>query len=322
MTLLTADTWPIAASLLNLGSADASAADWPERARATLREVADAGFTDVDLTDSWVKPGELTDSQLDELAAALADTGTRFASLSAIRRSVIDAEHGDAYLAYSHATLEAAARLGIGTVSFGLHQALTPEQSKLLWFWLRPGHRDADDPTLRALAVSRFQELGKHAAELGILMSLEMYEHTYLGTGASGARLVEEIGLPNVGLNPDIGNLVRLHEPIEDWRDLLATTLPYTNYWHVKNYMRDEDLDSGVVTAFPTYMETGIINYREGIKMAIAAGFQGVICTENYGGDGLSITAANRDYLRGRVLPRTTDYALGTSKVQQLGGPQ
>jgi sugar phosphate isomerase/epimerase len=318
---LTAENWPIAASVLNFppGTPDTDA--WHDDALAVLTEVAEAGFTLVDLTDSWVRPGDLTPAQLDALQSAAQQAGIGLASVSAIRRSVIDAEHGDDYLAYSHRTLDAAAQLGIGTVSFGLHQALTEEQRKLLWFWRKPGHRDSEDPAVRAEAVRRFQELGDHAAELGIVVSLEMYEHTYLGTGASAARLCEEIGRSNVGLNPDIGNLIRLPEPVEHWRDLLAATLPYTNFWHVKNYSRDEDPVTGAVVALPAYMEMGIINYREGMKMAIANGFQGVICVENYGGDGLSVCASNERYLR-RILPKRADYALGESRVDQPRLPQ
>jgi hypothetical protein len=54
--------------------------------------------------------------------------------------------------------------------------------------------------------------------------------------------------------------------------------------------------------------------------MAIANGFQGVFCVENYGGDGLSVCASNERYLR-RILPKRADYALGESRVQQPGLP-
>ena len=74
--------------------------------------------------------------------------------------------------------------------------------------------------------MSRFQELGRHAAEVGVLLSLEMYEDTFLGTADSAVRLIEEIGLPEVGLNPDIANLVRLHRPVEPWQELVEKTLP------------------------------------------------------------------------------------------------
>ncbi|HEY5222962.1 MAG TPA: sugar phosphate isomerase/epimerase family protein [Microbacteriaceae bacterium] len=321
----TAETWPIAAALLPFPATrgdgnrvqDAPAADWLD----VFREVVDAGFSDVDLTDSWVKPGDLSLERLGELQEATREAGLRARSISAIRCSVIDAKHGEDNLAYSHRTLDAAGQLGVGVVSFGLHQALTSQQQKQLWFWTVAGHVDPpDDPDTWNLAVSRLTELGRHAAELGVLVSLEMYEDTYLGTADSAVRLVQDIGLPNVGLNPDIGNLVRLHRPVEDWREIATKTLPWSNFWHAKNYARDEDVARETYLAVPAPMESGLINYREAFQIAISAGFQGVICVEHYGGDGLSVCASNRDYLRRHVLPRRDGYSLGTSRVTQRVG--
>jgi sugar phosphate isomerase/epimerase len=318
----TAQDWPIAAAMLPFPRVDAEGNDAQEadaaRWQAAFREVAEAGFREVDLTDSWLRPGDLAPARLDELAAAAASVGIRTSALSVIRQSVIDAASWEQNLAYSHRSLDAAARLGCEVVSFGLHQALTPAQREVLWFWVVEGHRDpVDDRETWDLAVSRLRELGRHAVEVGLLMSLEMYEDTYLGTAESSVRLVEDIDLPNVGLNPDLGNLIRLHRPVEPWRELVAKTLPYANFWHVKNYARDEDPAAGLYTAVPAPMETGLIDYRWAVKVAIASGFQGIITTEHYGGDGLSVSAANQEYLRGRILPRTPDYELGRSRVAQ-----
>ncbi|WP_129787301.1 sugar phosphate isomerase/epimerase family protein [Promicromonospora panici] len=310
--------WPIAASTLPFPAVTPdgrTAQDDPTVWHEVLTDIADAGFDHVDLTDSWLRPGDLDGPALDRLAATARDLGLGLASVSAIRRSVIDAKDGAANLAYSHRTIDAAAALGIGVVSVGLHQALTAEQKERLWFWTAPGHHD--DPADRPLAVSRFQELGRHAAEVGVLLSLEMYEDTFLGTADSAVRLVEEIGLPEVGLNPDIANLVRLHRPVEPWQELVEKTLPYTNFWHVKNYARDEDPERDAYLSVPAPMQFGLIDYRAAFRTALGCGFQGVICTENYGGDGLSVCAANRDYLRRHVLPKRHGYTLGTSRVRQ-----
>jgi len=310
----TASDWPIAAAMLPFpASHDAAGERWAE----AFAEVAGAGFDCVDLTDSWVRVGDLPAERLEELTAAARDAGVRLASISAIRRSVIDKSGGEENLAYSHRTLEAAAALGIGVVSFGLHQALTPEQQARLWFWTAQGH--VDDPADWDLAVARLRELGTHADELGLLVSLEMYEDTFLGTGDSSVRLVEDIGLENVGLNPDIGNLVRLHRPIESWRELVEKTMPYTNFWHVKNYARDEAPERDAYFAVPAPMQFGLIDYRFAFRVAMENGFQGVICAENYGGDGLGVSAANRDYLRSQILPKTSGYPSGKSRVRQTG---
>lgn len=318
----TARTWPIAAALLQFPGVDADGVSVQdvdgEEWQKVFQEVADAGFSSVDLTDCWVRPGDLSSARVDELALAVGTVGIDAPAISAIRRSVIDAVNWEANLAYSHRTIDAAAQLGCEVVSFGLHQALTADQQAQFWFWTVEGHKDpVGDQETWANAVTRLRELGRHAAEVGVLVSLELYEDTYLGTADSAVRLVQDVDLANVGLNPDIGNLVRLHRPIESWEELAHKTLPYANYWHVKNYSRDEDRARGYYTAVPAPMESGLISYREAIRVAISVGFQGVICAEHYGGDGLSVSASNETYLRTKILPKTAEYARGVSLVAQ-----
>jgi sugar phosphate isomerase/epimerase len=318
----TAENWPITAALLQFPGTDANgtqindadASSWAE----VLTEVKEAGFANADLTDSWVRPGDLSKARLAEFKQTAENVGIGIPVISAIRRSVIHGEDWADNLAYSHRTIDAAAELGCEVVSFGLHQAITPEQQKQLWFWTVEGHKDpVGDRECWANAVSRLRELGKHAADAGVLLSLEMYEDTYLGTADSSVQLVQDIGLANVGLNPDLGNLIRLHRPIEDWREMVAKTMPYSNYWHMKNYIRDEDVARDSYITMPAPMESGLINYREAFKVALASGYQGIICAEHYGGDGLSVTARNQEYLRRHVLPKQDGYALGQSQVSQ-----
>ena len=79
------------------------------------------------------------------------------------------------------------------------------------------------------------------------------------------SKFLEEVGHDACGLNPDIGNFIRLHRPIEPVQDMLDKVLPHANYWHVKNYARDEDPATGQVMTFPVPMEFGLINYRAAI---------------------------------------------------------
>jgi sugar phosphate isomerase/epimerase len=121
--------------------------------------------------------------------------------------------------------IDTAAKIGAKAVSFGLFQALTSAQTKALWFWTVQGHVDPDDPAVWAKAVSRIRELGQHAAALGIEVSLEMYEDTYLGTADSSVRFVTDVDLLNVKLNLDIGNLIRLYRPVEHWLSMVRKAL-------------------------------------------------------------------------------------------------
>jgi sugar phosphate isomerase/epimerase len=194
--------------------------------------------------------------------------------------------------------------IGVSVVSFGFLQALTPAQQEALWFWTVPGAKNPDDPAVWKKGVARLQELGKHAESVGVDIALEMYEDTYLGTADSAVAMVKDINHPRVGLNPDWGNLQRLLRPVERWEVMAEKTLPYAKYWHVKNYFRSEDAATGNIVTAPAPLEFGVINYRKAVRMAIELGYQAPFYVEHYGGDGLSVSATNRDYLR-RILPRT-----------------
>lgn len=270
----------------------------PEFWTTQLKQVADQGFRAVEINDAWVKPALLSKDRRAVLGQAVKDAGLELVALHIQRVSPVAPGAGSQNLAYGHASIDVAAEMGVQVYSTGLHQPFTPAQRAALWFWTADGPADpVDDPEVWATAVARIRELGRHAADVGLRMALELYEDTYLGTAASAVRFVEEVGLDNVGLNPDVGNLIRLHRPIEDWRELYAKTLPYANYWHLKNYQRDESADRGLVVAFPATMRDGIINYREVVGLARELGYDGIFTCEHYGGDSLGVCGENRRYL-------------------------
>ena len=90
---LTAENWPITAALLQAPNftkdgvpiQDADASEW----QAVFEEVADAGFANVDLTDSWVRPPDLTPGRLDELKQAAAAAGVGAPVITAIRPGIL-----------------------------------------------------------------------------------------------------------------------------------------------------------------------------------------------------------------------------------------
>jgi sugar phosphate isomerase/epimerase len=302
----TADTWPIATCLHGFPTVDKNGVALhdagPEVWDAMFAEVESVGFNLIELADSHIRPADLEPSRRDEFLAIANSHGIGVPSVHLQRQSVIMPGHEERNLEYAHRTIDAAAEWGMQVFSTGLHQPFSEAQRKALWFWTAQGPKDPDDPEVWNKAVSRIRELGKHAAEVGLPVALELYEDTYLGTADSAVRFVEEVGLDNVGLNPDVANLIRLHRPVEDWRELYAKTLPYANYWHVKNYTRDEAADGSWATSVPSTMETGLINYRQVFKDAIELGYRGIILTEQYGGDSLGVCATNQKYIRS-LLP-------------------
>jgi sugar phosphate isomerase/epimerase len=301
------DTWPIAAAMVSFpgvlpdGSLvqEQSVDQWA----GTLQQVADAGFTELDPTDSWLRVADLSPSRRREFLYLVKTLGLTIPAISTSRRSPIDPAQGDENLAYCHRVIDVAAEIGASAVSFGLFGAFTEAQKQQLWFWTADGVKNPDDPATYQKAVARIRELGKHAEACGIEVSLEMYEDTYIGTADGAVRFVNDVDVPVVGINADIGNLVRLHRPVEHWQSMIEKIAPYARYWHVKNYMRVEDPARGLIASYPTSLALGIINYRWAIQKALSHGFASAFLCEHYGGDSLSVCAMNRDYLRS-ILPR------------------
>lgn len=298
--VLTAENWPIGANMLAFGNTapdgsplqDASSTLWASQ----LRQVKELGVDQVDPTDAWLSLARLSDERLREFQRVLDGEGLSLSSISMTRSSVVDVEHGEENLRDAHRFLEIAPHFGASVVNIGFMQALTPAQKKAIWFWLAEGHHD--DPALRDLAIERVRELGDHAKSLGVELSLEMYEDTYLGDAAAAVSFIKDVDHEAVGLNPDLGNLVRLHREVEPWEDMFEKVLPESNFWHIKNYSRHYDPATGAYASAPLPLKYGYINYRKVIRRALELGYTGPFCCEHYGSDSLGVIAENVHYIR------------------------
>jgi sugar phosphate isomerase/epimerase len=262
-----------------------------------LGELAEAGFTAIDLVDSWLSPAELSRSRLEDLSAAIAATGLAVVGVSVVRRSVIDPQDGDENLEVTLRTLEAAASLGAPLLSIGFHRPLTKEQ-RASKFWLVPSPEDARDDATWRLATERVATVARRAAELGVDISLELHEGTLLDSALGALRIIDAVGAENLGINADLGNLVRVPRPLErSWEEELRAALPALNYWHVKNYVRIERPAAGEFVSAPSDLSAGVIDYRRALRLAVEHGYRGPLCIEHYEGDALSVIANGRRYL-------------------------
>ena len=290
----------IAGSTLVLGSRKLDRPVLELGPREWARELAElraVGFDAVDLVDSWLSPASMSDAQLDDLGAALDSCGLAVAGVSVIRRSVIDPVDGDHNLEFTLRSLEGAARLGAPIVGIGFHRPLTAAQ-KSSQFWMVPGPKDDRSDETWSLAIERIRLVTTRAAALGLDVTLELYEDTLLDSAAGAIRIIEGVGASNLGINPDIGNLIRVPGTLPaGWCEILQASLPYMNYWHVKNYIRLENPPAGVVLSYPTELAFGVIDYREALRVALAGGYAGPICIEHYEGDALGAIASGRRYL-------------------------
>lgn len=298
--MYTAENWPICCKM-NFGgttedgqpTAQAPVEVW----RDQLLQVKELGFTAIDPVDDWLCIGDLPEERFQELKALLAEMELSVPAVSIGRKSIVDAEHGDNNLAMVHRTIDRAAELGAGIVDIGFMQGLGPKQAKALWFWLEDdGHHD--DPALRGKAIVRVRELADHAQDKGLEISLEMYEDTFIGTPEEAVAFLKDVNHPAVGLNPDLGNLIRLHRPMPGYAAMHEQVLPYSNYWHIKNYIRDEDPATGSYMSAPAPLKYGTVDYRAMIRRALKLGYTGPFMTEHYGSDWLGVGAENMEYIR------------------------
>ena len=298
--MFTAENWPIGANMLGFGNKtsdgtpllEASSTVWASQ----LRQVKELGVDQVDPTDAWLPLAKLSDERVEEFRRVLDGEGMSLSSISMTRNSVVDVENGEQNLRDAHRFIELAPSFGVTVVNTGFMQAITEKQAKAIWFWLEGGH--VDDPALRDLAIERVRELGDAAKALGVQVSLEMYEDTYVGTADEAVSFITDVDHDAVGLNPDLGNLVRLHREVEPWEDMFEKVLPHSNFWHIKNYTRDYDPATGAYSSAPMPLKYGYINYRKVIRRALELGYTGPFCCEHYGSDSLGVIAENVHYIR------------------------
>lgn len=297
--MYTAETWPIACKM-NFGNKasdgtpldEAPVAEWADH----IEQVMALGYKAIDPIDDWVNISTISAERFQELKKLIESYDLQIPGVSFGRRSPVDKAHGEEYVQRMHVALDRAAELGAKILNVGFMQDLTPAQEKEQWFWYVDGHKDSDE--LRPLAIERIREIADHAVRNGMEIALEMYEDTYTGTAEDAVSFVKDCDHAAVGINPDIGNLIRLHRPMPDYHHMFDLVLPYANYWHIKNYLRDVDVATGVYFSAPAPLESGWIDYRSIIRQALKLGYKGAFQTEHYGGDWLGVGATNAKYVR------------------------
>jgi sugar phosphate isomerase/epimerase len=101
--------------------------------------------------------------------------------------------------------------------------------------------------------------------------------------------MYHEVDAPNVGVNPDLGNIIRAPDRSQDWRSALIELAPVTNFWHVKNYRAGK--------AVPIW--EGEIDYRDAMSIMSDHDYQGWVSIESYLGQGvLQLQKQSLEYLK------------------------
>ena len=173
------------------------------------------GFTEVDPTDTWVRVGDLSPERLAEFKSVLKrcrPDDTRYLDLTS-QRDGSRTRRGISRIQSPAARRRGGTRRTAGQLGF--FQGFTAAQGRCSGSGSSEGWHDDETPEVRSRAAALIRELAEHAARNGQQITLEMYEDTYVGTCDEAVKFLKEVGHDACGLNPDIGNLIRLHRPIE-----------------------------------------------------------------------------------------------------------
>ncbi len=140
----------------------------------------------------------------------------------------------------------------------------------------RTAREEDFERTARAIS-----EVAKIAADLGVNISIELHQNTIVDNSWSALHLLERIDHPNVGVNPDLGNIYwTYHIPEESCEDAILALAPRSNYWHCKNLYRVYVPDVQRSIFLQTPIPDGEIDYRFAVSAMVAAGYSGNLALE------------------------------------------
>ncbi len=139
------------------------------------------------------------------------------------------------------------------------------------------------------------------AAELGVEIAIEMHQHSIADNTWSCLHLLECVDHPNVGINPDLGNLYWTYaEPEGSIEECIVALAPYAKYWHCKQLQRLHIPELSRAYFQKVSLADGDIDYRFAIAAMAAAGYDGPLAIEGVReGDQLTRDARGVEYVRG-----------------------
>lgn len=131
------------------------------------------------------------------------------------------------------------------------------------------------------ITAKYLREAAALAADLGVEISIEMHQRSIADNAWSCLHLLELVDRPNVGINPDLGNLYWTYEePEERLEACIVALAPHAKYWHCKSLARTHipQLERAYFRRVP--LPEGEIDYRFAITAMARAGYRGYLAIE------------------------------------------
>jgi sugar phosphate isomerase/epimerase len=239
------------------------------------------GFSGIELSPRWVDFDGMTGPELRELRADAADEGLSFSGLNLSRCILTRTAQAGEHRQRLQRSVSVAETLGTEVINISLSMPTLagPERSLLL------GHDVSDSEYEQSVElVARAAEAARQA---GISLSLELHDDGLLDSPELCLQFLEKVGAPNVGVNPDLGNLCRGPTLLSDWKTALILLAPRTVWWHVKNYRDGRSVP----------LWDGDIDYYWALLIMRGIGYEGWVSIESYRG-GLESQEQDLHYLK------------------------
>jgi len=142
------------------------------------------------------------------------------------------------------------------------------------------------------------------AGDVGVDISIEVHQHSIVDNSWAALHLLDLVDRPNVGINPDLGNIYWTYdEPEEASEKAIVALAPRAKYWHCKNLMRLNIPQLQYSVMQRVALPDGDIDYRFAISAMHAAGYQGYLAVEGLQlGDQLTADGKSAAYVRAILL--------------------
>jgi sugar phosphate isomerase/epimerase len=215
----------------------------------------DLGITHVEFRSAWdTNVLDLTDEQIDEVAALLAAHGLSVSSIGSPLGKINIEDDFDAHLVRADRALAVAARLGAPFI-------------RIFSFFLRPDQAPEDH---RDEVLRRMTALTERAAPTGVVLLHENEKDIYGDVPDRVLDIVESVGSPALRLAWDPANYVQVG--VTPFTDGYAKLRPYTDYVQIK--------DALLATGDVVPAGEGDGQVRETVRALAADGFDGFFSME------------------------------------------
>jgi sugar phosphate isomerase/epimerase len=278
--------------------------DWnlpgKEVRRQWLKQVHDLGFDGIEIANNAVGGANATPEAIRDLRAELSDAGVPCVCVRGGGGLANPQSASNSRQRLTEA-IDFAAKIGCSLVNTTMG---TPTRSDL------PGHfvgdptsqgssRDASESDFEVTARG-LREIARRAADAGITISIEVHQHSIVDNSWSARHLLALVDQPNVGINPDLGNIYWTYEvPEETPEQAIVALAPHARYWHCKNLRRVHLPENRHTIFLRVPLPEGEIDYRFAISAMAAAGFDGYLAIEGMQlGDQLTGDATSLNYVR------------------------